>query len=301
MQGMTQEEIAKKLKYSRTKIIRLLQKARDVGIIEISINNKYRVCFDIEKELIDRFGLIEAVVVPTADTLDNTKEGVGIACASFLKASIKEHDIIGCAWGRILYSMGKALKFHDFKNITVVQLMGGLNTGDSINPQEILRLIASKLNAEGVWLNTPALVESQKVRDALLQDDSVRKTLDVAKKCTKIILGIGDTTEQASLVKTSALIKSEIKELRKIGAVGDVLSWFYDLNGVVVDHPITKRVLSVPVKDIKAIPIRIGGTSGEVKVKPILGAIKGKLINVLVTDENTAMGVIKLHDSTMEK
>ena len=57
VQGLTHQAISDILNFSRTKVTRLLAKAKKQGIVEISINRKYRVCFELEDELSSCFSL----------------------------------------------------------------------------------------------------------------------------------------------------------------------------------------------------------------------------------------------------
>jgi DNA-binding transcriptional regulator LsrR (DeoR family) len=296
MQGLTQEEIGTRLDFSRTKVTRLLARARELEIVEISINPSYRACFDTEERLRAALPLQDVIVVPSGKSIEETRSGVGRACADFLQRNLSEGDVLGCAWGRSLYHAGRCLRPHAFRQFTVVQLMGGLNPSARINPQDILETIAKKLNATGVWLNAPAIVRSPEVRDALLEDDSVCEAIRQWHNCTKALVGIGDTSERASLVYSKALSTGEIRELKAMGAVGDINARFFDRNGVPVLHTINDRVISLSLSALKKIPVRIAVTAGAEKALPLRSAIIGGYINILITDEKTADAVLQLHE-----
>jgi DNA-binding transcriptional regulator LsrR (DeoR family) len=298
VQGLTQEEIGIRLKYSRTKITRLLAKARKVGIVEININSSFRSCLDVEESMRNLFDLEDIIIVPTGATAQETRDGVGKACAAFLEQKLSDGETVGCAWGRALFSIGKSLRDLSFHDISVVQLVGGMNVGQQINPQEILRLIVSKLNARAVWLNTPAIVDTPEIKEALLSDEGVKQVLVQGKSCDIALVGIGDVTDDASLIAAGALTAKEMRELRKLGAVGDIMSRFFNSEGVPIQHSITDRVISVTLDGLKQVPLRIGCTAGMEKSKTILGALRGGYINVLVTDEQSAQESVRLYNCT---
>ena len=56
-EGLSQDEIIKRLNLSRSKVSRLLQQARDEGIVQISVVAPKHLCSDIEIKLEKRFGL----------------------------------------------------------------------------------------------------------------------------------------------------------------------------------------------------------------------------------------------------
>ncbi|MCK5569086.1 MAG: sugar-binding transcriptional regulator [Spirochaetes bacterium] len=293
IQGMTQQEIGDKLGFSRTKIVRLLASARRKGIVQINIAGPYSACLEKEEQLKKRFSLKDAIIIPTGKDFYSTKLSLGKACAVYLEKILEEGNILGIAWGTTLYEAGRFLHFRKNLHLTVVQLMGGLNATEALNPQEIVNLIASKLRAGGIWLNTPAVVANPKIKKALLSDNSVKEVLSAAKRCHKALLGIGDMSSTASLLVSKALNAEDMTHLISLGAVGDIMGWFYDINGKLVNSKIKDRIISVPLSDLSSIQMRIGVACGDKKVKAFIGALRGGHINVIMTDEATAQKIIE--------
>jgi len=293
VQGLTQDNIAGKVGCSRPTITRYLAKAKELGIVEIKIANHYRTCFDTEYALKNHFHLQEAIVVPSGHTLVENLKGVGQACANYLQSTLQDHDMLGIAWGASIYEVGKALQLKKPLDLTVLQLMGGLNSSEKINPEEIVKRMATQLNATGIWLNTPAIVGSGKIKKALLSDPGVSGVLAKAKQCTKSLMGIGDIGNASSLVVSNGITVTEMKELESMGAVGNLLGQFFDINGTLLHSFLSDRLISAPLETLQQIPIRIGVTSGLLKTDAMLGALRGGFINVLITDEETAQEVLK--------
>ena len=292
----TQQQIADSMHISRTKVTRYLQKAKEMGLVTISVATDYHSCFDKEQQLVELLGLEEAIIAPSAKTPDETIKNVGLAGASYLKGVLSAKDILGVAWGRSIYHVASnlsAVKQVGEKQIEVIQLMGGLAQSGRMNPEEIVKEIARRLGAKGIWLNTPAVVSSRQTRDMLMEDAAVAAVFQKAKTCTKCLLGLGDVNEGASLRETGSLTSGAMRELRDAGAVGDILSRFFDVDGKEVNSSVSGRIMSVPLEDIKQVPQRIAFTTGKQKVKTIVGASRGGYINVLATDEDTADAVIK--------
>jgi len=292
-QGMTQQEIGKRLGFSRTKIVRLLAAAREKGIVQIKLVGSYTSCIEKEESLKKKYSLLDAIIIPTGRDFQSTKASVGKACALYLEKILKSSDILGVAWGTTLYEVGRFLEMRKDLHLTVVQLMGGLNTSDAFNPQEIVRQIAARLRAKGVWLNTPAIVATPEIKQALLSDDGVKEAMQKAKYCHKALLGIGDISPTASLLVSRALTEEDMKDLIVRGAVGDIMGWFFDIDGMIVESRVKDRVLSVPLDELPNIPVRIGVASGDRKVDPFVGAIRGRHINVIITDETTAEKILE--------
>ncbi|MEI6101880.1 MAG: sugar-binding domain-containing protein, partial [Eubacteriales bacterium] len=59
------------------------------------------------------------------------------------------------------------------------------------------------------------------------------------------------------------------------------------------DILLDRRVISISVDQLKKTPLVVAAAGGEHKVESIVGASRGKLFNVLITDQFTANRLIK--------
>ncbi len=107
--------------------------------------------------------------------------------------------------------------------------------------------------------------------------------------CWIALVGIGDI-EPSKLLTLSGNVFSleEQEELRGKGAVGDILLRFFDKNGKPVKGPLSNRVVSMSLEQLTRTNRAIAVAGGPRKFKAISGALRGKWINVLVTDRRTA-------------
>jgi DNA-binding transcriptional regulator LsrR (DeoR family) len=63
---------------------------------------------------------------------------------------------------------------------------------------------------------------------------------------------------------------------------------FYDRDGKLVDHPVNRRIMSLPIVQLRGVPTRVIASGGNDKVDCLLGAIRLADCNVLITNEATA-------------
>jgi DNA-binding transcriptional regulator LsrR (DeoR family) len=63
--GVTQSEIAQRMGLSTAKVNRLLQQARELGYVNITIRTPFQHLFDLEARLKAVFGLQDAIVIPS--------------------------------------------------------------------------------------------------------------------------------------------------------------------------------------------------------------------------------------------
>ncbi len=92
-----------------------------------------------------------------------------------------------------------------------------------------------------------------------------------------------------------------MKGLTVHGAVGNVCGLFFDINGEPTARDFQSRSMTISKRDLLTMPTRIGIAGGAGKIKAILGAVRGKYINVLVTDDITAAAVLELEDQLKDK
>ena len=67
--------------------------------------------------------------------------------------------------------------------------------------------------------------------------------------------------------------------LIKAGAVGEVLCHFLDVDGNVVDHPVSRRVVAVGLADLRRVPKIVIAAGGRRKVNAIQAALKATDLN----------------------
>jgi len=296
-EGLTQQEISRRLGYSRSGISRLLSEAREAGIVEIRVHHPLMRNGEIERLLNERFVLREARIL-TSNSLPYAKllRRNGELTARFLEQTVRSDSVIGVSWGTNLNEVAYALRPPRYSDITVVQLVGALGTPDpQIDGPELAQWFAQRFGGRYRTLPTPLIVDNAEVREALMNDRQVREVLNLARQVDVAIVGIGSVVpELSSLVRAGYLTPDEINEVAASGAVGDVCAIQFDIDGNVLDLPISRRVVGVEADTLRQIPLVLGIAAGKVKAPAILGALRAGLINGLVTDDVAAREVLRL-------
>jgi DNA-binding transcriptional regulator LsrR (DeoR family) len=296
--GLTQQEIAVKYGISRVKVSRMITKALFDKIVQIKIHIPDDPAGELEHRLEQIYGLKEAVVLPV--TAENIFEQVGEALAGYLSSRLQGNELIGITWGRSLLAAVNALMPMNYPDIRIVQMLGGLgNPGADTHGTELAVRMAQTMKARARLLNSPGIVKSRELRDALMENFQVSDTLKLAEKIDIALVGIGTLKTDSLIVEQSSIItRSETERLLEKGAVGDVGLRFFNASGEIIDDEINERVIGLSPGQIKKIPRVLGVAGGEKKHLPILAALKGKLINVLITDIETAQFLIDEHSIT---
>lgn len=294
MEGMTQSEIAHLLQLSQPKVARLIDKAQKSGIVKISIESPISNCLRIESEFKHRFALQDVVVIPTTGETE-LYTSVGRAGAWYLEKVLKDGDLVGIAWGRTLKQLALSIRPTRVKNLKFVTLVGGLTSSASLNPYNIGEKLASIFNGECYYLYAPAVVESEEVRNFYLNEKINQKTLCLARQARWSLVGMGTVDVRYSIYSLTGFIEyHELEALKQKGAVGDILGQFYTINGTILDTPLHRRTVALPLEDIRQMSNVMGVAGGIEKSEAILGALRGRFINILITDEKTALQILYL-------
>lgn len=290
--GLTQQEIADKMSMSRQRVNRILKKCLETGIVKISIQEFEDQYVELETQLESALGLSEVIIAASRE--GGMGESIGAAASVYLKRVIKDNDIIGFSRGRALSGLVAGLVPADRKNLTVTQLVGGLNAQEAhINSDDIVRQSAEILNAKPYFMYAPIIVENKQLRDSMLAESFFSQVYNTMKRCTVAVVGIGDMSIQSSFVQRNFMSEEEYSVLKGKNAVGEICTHYFDGKGKIIENGINDRVFAIDYKSYGKIPLRIGVAGGEEKISAIRGATKGKLINVLITDYDTAKALLQ--------
>lgn len=289
---LTQQAIAERLGLSRNKVLRLLAQARDEGIVQIRVDHPSIRFIELEEQLTATFRVREAVVVPAGDSPSQTLEALGQFGAMYLERTVAPGDAIGTAWGVTLREVARHLRPLALRDVTVVQLMGGLHAGGLINPLDIARAVAEKLHGRVQMLYTPAVVDTPAIQEALLSDNSIAQTLSAGAAVNIALVGVGDVSNTSSLIRWQALTEDEMAELVRLGAVGDILGRHFDATGRPIVSNLSGRTIGITLDTLRSIEHVIAIAGGPGKAEAIAGALRGGYIDTLITDDETARLVL---------
>jgi len=295
--GLTQTVISKRLGISRPKVSRLMQEAMNQGIIRIEIANIPGDQSDLMQILQSKYGLMEAIVVDIncPITYDSASRFLGIAAADYFHRVVRDGNVIGLTWGAALASMVEHLDNEKKPNCLVVQLVGGLGSPNTnTHATDLVTKMAMALGAKISLMPAPGVVSSVDSAKLLLADSQIRQALDLVRKTDIAFVGIGATINNPFLLRNEEVItKEEMKILQIKGAVGDISLHYYDIEGIEIDSEFHRRVIGISYDVLKKIPRVVGIAGGPEKYHAILGAVQGKVINTLITDQQTAQKLLE--------
>ena len=288
-QDLSQQEIATRLGLSRPKVSRLLQRARDLGIVQIIVHTRERDHSELEAALEGSFGLREAIVVGPPETEPPAvARHLGAVAAGYLARTLSDTDVVGLSWGRTVHALVSSVRPRTLPDARVVQLIGGIGAPEAdAHASDVSRRLAQSLGCQLTLLPAPWLVSSPEVHAALLSDPYVNTAYGYFDQISLAFVGIGSIAGNPALDVEPGLVS----ELRAAGAVGDVAMRFFDLEGRPVHDPIAGRVLGVSSDELRAAGRVVGVGGGPGKRDAVLGALRSGMLDVLITDSATAASV----------
>lgn len=299
----SQQEIAKRLGISRPTVSRLLMQAVEEGVVHIKIINPAEDVQQIAMQLKGKFQLKHCIVAPIPEYVDSLiKEKLGEVAADYLYDIVQNEDTIGITWGTTLYHLVKKIQPKNVKDVTVVQLNGGVSYSESNTySSEIINGLANAFHTTPHFLPVPAVVDHIVVKQAIIADRHVKKVLELGKKANIAIFTVGEPGEQSTLMNAGYFLDSDIETLKSNGTVGDICSRFIDIQGRISHQALNDRTIGIELSELAGKEYGILIAGGNTKVDGIYGALCGSHANVLITDQYTAkalldMGVMKIHE-----
>lgn len=294
---LDQAAIAERIGKSRSMVSRLLDQAREAGLVEVRVHYPLRTDADLEATLCREFGLNSAhVLAEPPEDYSVLLKRLGELAARCVTQALHPGIIIGLSWGTAVHSVVRAMPTIPLSEATVVQLIGAVGHGDPlVDGAELGRWMAQKLHASFRFLSAPLLVEDERVAMALRRERTIEETLTLGAQAEVAIIGIGTPEpEHSSLLRAGYLTRAELQALLDQGIVGDVVAHQFDADGCLPDIPANRRAISLDADSLRRIPRVVAVSGGEAKIAAIHAALLAQFCTCLVTDAAAARGVLRM-------
>lgn len=294
--GIRQAQISEELHISQPRVSRLLKRAVELGVVRTTVTLPGGVHTDLEDAVEARYGVHEVVVADTDGGMPDGVVSVAAAAAEYLDTTLVGDERVGISsWSATLLATAEQMRQSPTRSVQrVVQVVGGV--GDpavQVQATRLLSTFASRTGADAIFMPTPGLLGSAKVRATLMGDASVASVTQEWTGLTTVLMGIGSLEPSSLLARSGNAIGAQDQDaLRAAGAVGDVCLRFYDLQGRHVQSSVDARVAGIAPDAVRRIPRRIGVAGGLRKVSAIRAALLGGWVTVLVTDADVARALL---------
>ena len=287
--GNTQDEIARKLGVSRQSAQRLVSLAVSEKLVKVRLDHPIAKCMELAHGLSQKFGLVSCEVAPSDPDAPAALNGVAQLAAGEIERILKsDHPkIIALGTGRALRACVEQLPMMDCPQHRIVSLLGNMMSDGAATPYNVVIRMADRVNARHYPMPLPVHARSSEERRILHNQEPVHNILELARQADVTFVGIGNMDIDAPIYIDGFLTREELRAYHKAGAVGEITSWAYDSDGRIIDGLVNDRVNSAPMIVNSPNPV-FGVATGDAKVPAIRAAMRGKLINRLITNEHTA-------------
>lgn len=287
-------DIAKEFELSRFQVARLLQEARERGVVHIEIGRPGQADEELGERLADALGLERAVVVsyPPEPTDAPAIRHVGRALSTLLTETVQDGDTIGLAWSRPVASMATQLEW--FPRCTAVQLAGHLHVpGDTLGNVELVRRVAEAGGGQAMPIYVPMFVPDARTATALRKQPEIAAALKQVKKLQLAVVSIGGWHAAASGVY-DCMSTRDRRAGATAGACGEISGRLFDRNGDAITDVFDDRVVGVTLDEIRRVPEVIAVSHDAGRAEAVVTAVRAGLASTLVTDESLAREALRL-------
>jgi len=292
------EVIAGELGVSRSTVSRLLQHARDLGLVEVRVASSPDEIAPLERRLAERWGIRATVVAPQAGGDDEKTLGeVAGAAARVIGDALAGESVVGVAWGSTMDAVSRRLPGRVIPGCTIVQLNGAGNFHTSGVPyaSELLRRFGESFGARIEQFPVPAFFDSASTREAYWRERSTRRILALHARLDCAVFGIGSPFSHTPghVYQGGYLEQPDYAQLRAERVVGDIATVFYRADGSSSGIPLNDRASGPSFAILRRARRRVCVASGPGKVLALRGALTAGVVTDLVVDRELAMATLQ--------
>lgn len=284
-------QISEELGVSRFKVARLLQQAKQSGVVTIHIDETGRKNPELGSRLRQHLGLDHVTVIDAIGDPEMIRQHVGKAAAQILGATLQAGEVLGLAWGRTLAAMSTVLP--PLPQIDVVQLTGAIGANINDSPVEIIRRAALRAGGTARPIFAPLVVQDPATAQALRSHPNVAAATQMFDKVTTAVVSVGSWDPPDS--QLFRMIGAEERAaLRQAGVRGEVASLLVSDDGQLVSPEFQARCLTVTMAQMRAIPRVIAAAGGAHKALAVMAVVRAGLCTELIADKSLAEAILAL-------
>lgn len=286
-ENMTQQAIADRLSISRMRVIKLLESARQTGVIQFRLRSDGVGVMEQSQKLMDQYHLKDVFLIPeTSPGETHPNESIARAGAMYIADRLGENACISVGYGDTLSRTINHLATMVQSPVTCLSLTGGVSN-------YLPNTRSNVFNAKLYLMPAPLLASSAEMASAMREEKSVSEIIRMSDLSSFTLVGIGALGENATIFHSGLLGPTDMFYLKMNHAVGDVLGHFIDQDGNLIHTPIEDRLISTPLDKLKKTSNVIGLAAGQEKIEAIRAVLRGGYLDILITDEATANLLLK--------
>lgn len=295
VRGESKLEIADAVGMSRFKIARILDTARDTGLVRVEFDLPAPVEPGLSEDLRSAYGLERALVLKRAESREprpHLRRRIGALAARLLSEIATRDDVIGLSWARSVNVMTEEIS--TLPRCPIVQLCGvhaGMDPRD--RTVETVSRLAAVSGGQAFPIYAPIVLPDRRTTETLRRQRGITETIEQFPYLTKAVVSIGAWQEGESTVY-DALSQAERDAITKRGAKAEVAARLFDADGNALSTGLAHHVLAISHEELRAVPevIALGYTLP--KAEAIDAVLRSGMVTTLITDADTAEKTLEL-------
>lgn len=289
---LTQAQIADRLHVSRATVARMIERAKQQGVVTIEIDTAGVGGMELTGQLRAKYSLDEIVIVPQLGRSfsgESTNSKLAIEGARYLRRYLRPNAVVGVGWGDTVSRTLLELRTESLHGVSFATLTGGIDAYTSRVSGVVNNGIAEYIR----FIPSPFLASSREIARALKKEEAVRAVIDLARSADTSIIGIGGAVPNATILQNGIVTEQQIHDFQQQGAVGDILGEWYREDGSLLELAMHDMRVGIEISELRRMRNVIGIAGGIDKLEAIRGALEGKYVDVLITTEDVARDLAK--------
>lgn len=289
-EGLTQGEIATRMRLSRATIVNMLRESRERGIVQIRIEGKALSGSSLARDLCDKFGLADVYIARTeaenegARGRSNLLQVARVAAMAFLDI-LQPGDRVGIAWGETILALSHQMPHSPAENVEVYQLIGSMNSKRVPASETCAIEIANKLGSTCFTLHAPAIVANAELAHVFRTEPTISAQLARLNDLDLTVASIGNVSDSTHLAAAGMVTAAELSAARTAGAVGIICCRFIDAQGRSLHITPDERLIAADIATLSKARKRLLVVCGVDRADATRAAITGALATHLCVDE----------------
>src|SRR5487761_748121 len=291
LEGVSKVDIAEQLGISRFRVARLLDSAREAGMVRIEIGLPGgSLDAGLSAELCSAFGLKQAYAFDFPDEDEPAlRHRLGEAAGQALMEIVTPDDVLGMSWARSLSGLAAALT--RMPPCPIVQLTGAVPPPDG---RDLLDLGRSVVRVGGVAAHVfyaPLILDDAQTAAAVRRQADIAGAFALLPSVTIAVVAIGAWAPGLSTIY-DAISPAERDAVAALGVCAELAGVFIGEDGRPVPTPLDSRMIVTPGPALERIPFVLCVAYDVAKSPAVCAAIKGGLVHGLVTHASLARSLL---------
>lgn len=296
-EGLTQGDIARRMKVSRATIVNMLRESRELGIVQIRVDGRALSGSNLARDLREKYGLQDVYIARAdaggdgADAARALPQVARVAAMAFLDI-LQPGDRVGIAWGETILAVSNEMPHSPTDRVEVCQLIGSMNSTRVPASETCAIQIANKLGSTCFTLHAPAMVANTELAHLFRTEPTIRAQLARLESLDLTMVSIGSMSHSTHLVAAGIASAPQLDAARRAGAAGIICCRFIDAQGQALQLPPDDWLIAATIATLRKARKRLLVVCGLDRLLATRAAISGGLATHLCVDEALGQGLL---------